>query len=38
VTVHLIRGVGGAVFIFIKRIDRLLVGELQVSDFDIEVD
>ena len=35
--VHRIRGVGGAEFVFIKRIDRLSVGELQVSDFDIEV-
>jgi len=35
--VQRIRGVGGAEFIFIKRIDRLSVGELQVSDFDIEV-
>ena len=35
--VHRIRGVGGAEFVFIKRLDRLSVGELQVSDFDIEV-
>jgi hypothetical protein len=35
--VQRIRGVGGAEFVFIKRIDRLAVGELQVSDFDIEV-
>jgi hypothetical protein len=35
--VQRIRGVGGAEFVFIKRIDRLSVGELQVSDFDIEV-
>ena len=35
--VQRIRGVGGAEFISIKRIDRLSVGELQVSDFDIEV-
>ena len=36
-SVHRIRGVGGAEFVFIKRIDRLFVGELQASDFDIEV-
>jgi hypothetical protein len=35
--VQRIRGVGGAEFVFIKRIDRLSVGELQVSDFDIEI-
>jgi hypothetical protein len=35
--VQRIRGGGGAEFVFIKRIDRLSVGELQVSDFDIEV-
>jgi hypothetical protein len=35
--VQRIRGVGGAEFVFIKRIDRLSVGELRVSDFDIEV-
>jgi hypothetical protein len=32
-----IRGIGGAEFVFVKRIDRLSVGELQVSDFAIEV-
>ena len=35
--VQRIRGVGGAEFVFIKRIDRLAVGELQVSYFEIEV-
>jgi hypothetical protein len=30
-------GIGGAEFVFVKRIDRLSVGELQVSDFEIEV-
>jgi hypothetical protein len=35
--VQRIHGVGGAEFVFIKRIDRPSVGELQVSDFDIEV-
>lgn len=35
--VERIRGVGGAEFVFMKRVDRLTVGELQVSDFAIEV-
>jgi hypothetical protein len=35
--VERIRGVGGTEFVFIKRVDRLSVGELQVSDFAIEV-
>jgi predicted aspartyl protease len=34
---HRIRGVGGAEFVFTKRIDRLTVGELQVDNFEIEV-
>jgi len=32
-----IRGIGGAEFVFVKRIDRLSMGALQVSDFAIEV-
>jgi hypothetical protein len=35
--VQRIQGIGGAEFVFVKRIDRLSVGELQVSDFAIEV-
>ena len=35
--VHRIRGVGGSEFVFTKRVDRLSLGELQVSDFEIEV-
>ena len=35
--VQRIRGIGGAKFVFVKRIDRLSVGELQVSDFASEV-
>ena len=35
--VQRIRGIGRAEFVFVKRIDRLSVGELQVSDFAIEV-
>lgn len=36
-TVHSIRGVGGAEFVFAKKVDRLSVGELQVNDFEIEI-
>ena len=36
-TVQRIRGIGGAEFVFVKCVDRLSVGELQVSDFAIEV-
>lgn len=35
--VHRIRGIGGTEFVFTKRVDRLSMGELQVSDFEIEV-
>jgi len=35
--VQRIRSIGGTEFVFVKRIDRLSVGELQVSDFAIEV-
>ena len=35
--VHRIRGVGGAEFVFTKKVDLLSVGELQVADFEIEV-
>jgi hypothetical protein len=35
--VRRMRGIGGAEFVFVKRIDRLSVGELQVRDFEIEV-
>jgi predicted aspartyl protease len=36
-TVHRIRGVGGAEFVFTKEVDCLSVGELQVNNFEIEV-
>jgi hypothetical protein len=36
-TVHRIRGVGGAEFVFTKEVDCLSVGGLQVSDLEIEV-
>jgi hypothetical protein len=35
--VHRVRGVGGAEFVFSKRVDHLAVGNLEVSDFEIEV-
>ncbi len=35
--IHRIRGVGGAEFVFTKRVDHLAVGDLQVSGFPIEV-
>jgi len=35
--IHRIRGVGGAEFIFTKKVDLLSVGELEVNDFEIEV-
>ncbi|MFH0926453.1 MAG: retropepsin-like aspartic protease [bacterium] len=35
--IHRIRGVGGAEFIFTKKVDRISVGELHLNDFEIEV-
>jgi hypothetical protein len=35
--VNRIWGVGGAEFVFAKRIDQLSLGELRVQDFEIEV-
>jgi predicted aspartyl protease len=35
--VHRIRGVGGAEFVFAKRVDRLSLGKLQVNDFEVEI-
>ena len=34
---HRIRGVGGAEFVFTKRIDRLAIGELDSHNFESEV-
>ena len=34
---HRIHGVGGSEFVFMKRVDQVAVGELQVSDFAVEV-
>ena len=36
-TVHRIRGVGGAEFVFTKKVDHLSLGRLQVNDFEVEV-
>jgi hypothetical protein len=35
--VHRVRGVGGAEFVFSKRVDHLAVSDLVLSDFEIEV-
>ena len=35
--VHRIRGVGGTEFVFTKRVDNLAVGELRVSNFQVEI-
>ncbi len=35
--VHRIRGVGGAEFVFTKKVDRLGLSDLQVDGFEIEV-
>ena len=35
--IHRIRGVGGAEFVFTKRVNLLSLGELAASDFEIEV-
>ena len=34
---HRIHGVGGSEFVFMKRVDQVAVGELQVSDFAVEI-
>ena len=36
-SIHRIRGVGGAEFVFTKQLDILSIGELHVKDFEIEV-
>ena len=35
--VHRIRGVGGAEFVFTKKVNRLGLGDLQIANFEIEV-
>jgi len=35
--VHRIHGVGGSEFVFTKCVDKLSLGELQATDFEIEV-
>lgn len=34
---HQIYGVGGSEFVFVKQIEKLLLGELMVSDFTVEL-
>ena len=36
-TVQRIRGVGGTEFVFSKQVDRVLMGELQAADFQLEI-
>lgn len=35
--VHRIRGVGGAEFVFSKRVDSLSMGELRIDGFNVEI-
>jgi len=35
--IHQIRGVGGYEFVFIKRINGLIMGTVEVNDFEIEI-
>ncbi len=35
--IHRISGIGGSEFVFVKQVDKITVGELQLIDFDIEV-
>lgn len=35
--IHRISGIGGAEFVFVKQIDKISVGELQLTNFDIEI-
>ncbi|HLG15950.1 MAG TPA: aspartyl protease family protein [Blastocatellia bacterium] len=34
--IHRIQGVGGSEFVFLKRVDLVAIGELQVTDFAVE--
>jgi Aspartyl protease len=36
-SVRRVWGVGGAEFVFAKQVDRLVAGELQVDDFEVEI-
>jgi hypothetical protein len=36
-SVHRIRGVGGAEFVFSKQVDRLAVDDLEIRDFVVEI-
>ncbi len=35
--VHRISGVGGSEFVFMKRIDRIILGNIAVNDFEVEI-
>ena len=35
-SIRQIRGVGGVEFVFVRRIDSLVIGELEVKDFEVE--
>jgi predicted aspartyl protease len=35
--IHRISGIGGSEFVFVKQIDKISVGELQLANFDIEI-
>ncbi|MFH1563929.1 MAG: retropepsin-like aspartic protease [Nitrospirota bacterium] len=35
-SIRQIRGVGGVEFVFVRRIDSLVMGELEVKDFEVE--
>lgn len=35
--INLITGVGGSEFVYVKKIERLIVGKLVASNFDIEI-
>jgi aspartyl protease len=36
-TIHRIYGVGGSEFVFAKRVDNLIAGDLAVQDFEIQI-
>ena len=36
-TIRRIRGVGGTEYVFTKRLDRLIVGEIEVDSFEVEI-
>lgn len=36
-SIHQIRGVGGFEFVFVRRIDSLVMDDLEVKDFEVEI-